>query len=157
METSLKDFRAEVGEHLFQFNKSDFTTPKYHILGHYMAMIRNFGSLLNGDTEVPERLHCGIKAAYKRTNKKGNWLECLARNLDEYFLVDQLYHKTVVPPAEMIPEHGKVCAVRCRPRKFTLEFDEYIEVIKITMFERQYQVNLAEFEIKCSLIISQFR
>jgi len=88
MEQKLSDFREQVQLHLFRFAKTDFTTPKYHMLQHYGAFVRKFGSLLNGDTEVPERLHVNLKAAYKRTNKKDDWTGQMARNLDEIFLVE---------------------------------------------------------------------
>jgi hypothetical protein len=129
MEESLQAFRKEVSDHLYEFNVTNFTTPKYHILSHYVMMVRRFGSLLNGDTEVPERLHCGVKIAYRRTNKKGEWLSQLARNLDEFFLVEQLYLKT--ENKKKIPQciHGTPGGRVSRPRAFKKEFDANVEVI----------------------------
>jgi hypothetical protein len=129
MDESLRAFRTEVALHLYTFNKTDFTTTKCHMFAHYSMMIRKFGSLLNGDTEVPERLHVGVKLAYKRTNKKGNWLSQLARNLDEYFLIDQLYHQTEQKRNVNHPIHGTPTGIISRRKKFNKEQNEILEVI----------------------------
>jgi len=128
MDTALSDFREEVETYLYDHNKTKFTTPKYHMLQHYTEFIRRFGSLLNGDTEVPERMHVSVKAAYRRTNKKGNWEAQMARNLDEVFLVEQLFEQTerAKPLRHLI--HGRVRGRQARSRLLSLEQDDIIEV-----------------------------
>lgn len=48
-----------------------FNIPKYHMLEHYVALIRNFGSADGFNTEWSERLHIDYaKDAYRASNKK---------------------------------------------------------------------------------------
>jgi len=128
MEESLENFRAGVSEHLYGYNNSEFTTPKYHLLQHYSEFVRKFGSLLNGDTEVPERMHVAVKAAYKRTNKKGNWEGQMARNIEEGFLVEQLYQQTQQRPKVKRLVHGRMKGRQVRLRRLEKEQIEVIEV-----------------------------
>lgn len=128
MEAKLSAFRVEVQRHLYRFAKTDFTTPKYHMLQHYGAFVRKFGSLLNGDTEVPERMHVSVKAAYRRTNKKGDWTGQMARNLDEIFLVEQLYQQTQRSKRSKPLVHGKVTGRSIEPRLFSLPQADALEV-----------------------------
>jgi len=128
MEDSLQDFRDGVSEHLYGYNKGEFTTPKYHLLQHYSEFVRKFGSLLNGDTEVPERMHVAVKAAYKRTNKKGNWESQMARNIEEGFLVEQLYQQTEQRRNAKRLVHGRMKGRQVRLRKLELKQIDVIEV-----------------------------
>lgn len=73
MADSLVKFKTEVEKHFFPFAETEFTTPKYHILEHYVEQVRQFGSLLNGDTDTTEGYHPIVKRAYKNTNKKGTF------------------------------------------------------------------------------------
>jgi hypothetical protein len=129
MNAAIQGFRDEVEQHLFDFNTSEFTTPKYHLVQHYPEFVRMFGSLLNGDTEIPERLHVGIKDAYKRTNKKGKWLQQLARNLDELFLVEQLYQQTEIQKDNIPVRHSTLKGIAQRAKKLSLNDSEIVEVI----------------------------
>lgn len=48
-----------------------FNIPKYHMLEHYVALIKNFGSADGFNTEWSERLHIDYaKDAYRASNKK---------------------------------------------------------------------------------------
>lgn len=107
MQQCLNEFQAEAREQLAGFHNTGFRTPKFHILSHYMEMIHSFGSLMHGDTEIPERMHVSFKKAFRNTNKKDNYDLQVARNLDEELLVDLLVKKVIGPGAmKAMPIHG---------------------------------------------------
>jgi len=78
MKTSLQAFKREVEAHFFHRHSTEFKTPKYHILEHYVRFIEDFGSLVNGDTDTTEGMHPSVKNAYTNTNKKGKQLSYCA-------------------------------------------------------------------------------
>jgi len=74
MRDSLHRFKLECERHFMRFHPTKLSTPKYHLLEHYTSFVERFGSLLNGDTDTTEGIHTMIKAAYRKTNKKGTWI-----------------------------------------------------------------------------------
>jgi len=116
MRTSLSKFKEEVRKYFYQNHATEFSTPKYHILEHYVEFIEQFGSLLNGDTDTTEGLHPTVKSAYCNTNKKGttralticcalmdigNYVAQMARNLDEGTII-KMFHNMKIPPEDPI-------------------------------------------------------
>jgi hypothetical protein len=71
MKASLRRFKDQVEQYLMESHPTGFRTPKYHILEHYFDQLRRFGSLLNGDTDATDRIHCTVKDAFELTNKRG--------------------------------------------------------------------------------------
>jgi hypothetical protein len=69
MRTSLKKDQCYIL--IIQPEHAKMITPKFHLFEHYVEQIEKFGSLLNGDTDATERLHCTVKDAFELTNKKG--------------------------------------------------------------------------------------
>lgn len=122
---ALRLFKEQVETLYFTLHRTQFTTPKYHVMEHYGEQIRKFGSLLNGDTESTERLHVYIKKAYKLTNKKvecffyaqmlsrlltsnkGNWVSQIANNLQETLQLKLLYDLRIrLPQDHNKPNHA---------------------------------------------------
>lgn len=137
LQAALNEFHANKQIFIQLKLRDDFNFPKFHMLQHYVDMIRRFGSTEGYNTENSERAHINlIKDLYRETNKKDYYKQMtnsLTREekinvFDSYLQwlakTDSKLAQVILPPQETSvdqdadSEHAAIEAVkRSRSRK----------------------------------------